>query len=263
MKKVLIIAFTVLALTCQAQDPSIDIFFMNLCSTRLPQIAARYEYQYKDFLTQLDLRAQDSATKADFFTLILMHKLFTVGTCKDGVRGAILNIPYFWNYNNPNPRMKITVNGELNRYATGGLRIPCRFLGDMVGSTEKYGYPGIEPFASFGWCSEREMAFACLLSIMKFDARVVAPDNHAWTEILLPCRNTAGQIDTILLRVDNTFERFTYSHGKRASTDNMYDDHICNADERIDVESIHVGIAARTRIAKSVDDFLKKAYYKD
>jgi hypothetical protein len=114
-----------------------------------------------------DIDLKDSLNRKTYYTISIMHQLFTTTGANDGSRGEILNMPYFWHYNTPNPRRDILVNGKKNIAYCTIERKPHNFLGDMVSQNEKFTHPEFGSFSSFGWCSEREMAFACLTGSCK------------------------------------------------------------------------------------------------
>lgn len=57
-------------------------------------------------------------------------------------------------------------------------------------------------FSSFGWCSEREMAFKAWLNLRGIKSTVCFKGVHVWNEITL--KNLRGYV----LKVDNTFNEF-------------------------------------------------------
>ena len=51
-------------------------------------------------------------------------------------------------------------------------RRPYLYLKDLVSKKNKYYHPECSGFYTFGWCSEREMAFNCLLAIMGYKCKI-------------------------------------------------------------------------------------------
>ncbi len=150
----------------------------------------------------------------------LLHRLFTAQYATNGSRGEIINIPYFWHWVKPNPRHEITdiVTGKklvdlkppkgYGKYATYADmdRTPDLFLIDLFSNQPKYYTEECDTFATFGWCSEREMSFVAITSLMGFESKVIVSGNHSWSELLLPMKNQNGQYELCVFQVDNTFD---------------------------------------------------------
>jgi hypothetical protein len=260
MKKALLAVLTIFTLACHAQDQPIASYFQTLCNHYMQQYPNKTGAAlYADFCIQYNLDGKDSTNIRNFFTIQIMHKLFTVNMCKDGSRGDILNMPYFWHYCTPNPRDAILVDGKKNIGYTRIERKPYHFLKDMVAPANRFTYPGLEPFCSFGWCSEREMAFACLLSLMGYKTHVISPYNHAYTEVQVSFLTNRGEKRVLLVNVDNTFNNLTHSDGSGEPYDNIYDKKAFNPAEVARVKGINVSKAAMGRIEKAMQDYIK--YY--
>ena len=58
-------------------------------------------------------------------------------------------------------------------------RTPYLFLSDIVDKDLKYYSESCDTFSTFGWCSEREMAFVALITLLDFEAKVVSEGNHS------------------------------------------------------------------------------------
>ena len=257
MKKLLFITLAMTAIACNGQDPGIANYFSSLCNKYMDGFALRELKEWSEFCKQTDVDSKDLVTMRKFYTILIMHQLLTTVACSNGAAGNILNIPYFWHYCTPNPRDKILTNGQYRKWNSRAERVPHIFLGDLVATSVKYSYPGIEPFSTFGWCSEREMSYACMIRLMGYRCWVIAPSNHAWTEVQIPVRMLSGAIDTVLVRVDNTFNRLTYAKAGFATHNNIYSDSGLNMNEVAQVRALQVGKAARERIDKAVEDYLK------
>jgi hypothetical protein len=258
MKKVLLIALAILALSCQGQDQPIAGYFQKLCNHYMPRYFDKTgDRTFADLCIQFDLDARDSASVHCFYTIAIMHELFTVKTCGDGSRGDILNMPYFWHYRDPNPRHEILVDGKKNVAYTSIERKPYNFLKDMVAPADRFTCPGMASFCSYGWCSEREMAFACLLSIMGYQTHVISPGNHAYTEVQVSIKTNKGEKLDFLINVDNTFNSLTISTGSGEPHNNVYDKKAFDSTEVAKVKGINVSEKAQDRIAKALETFVK------
>jgi hypothetical protein len=145
--------------------------------------------------------------------LAYMHLLLTCYYSVDGDTSGGFGIPYFWNYTNHNPRetivnikkgktlKQIPVNSAGASMATLD-RTPYIFWNDFMTDEPQYSWVHISAFYSFGWCSEREMAFKAWLTVLGIKSTIGIKADHVWTEVPLP-----GQPDYFLF-IDNTFNRF-------------------------------------------------------
>ena len=84
------------------------------------------------------------------------------------------------------------------------------YLGDLVSDHPKYAHPDCGSFFTFGWCSEREMAFVLLMETYGYQGKVVTNGNHSWAEFLIGLHNLHGQRQNFISRIDNTFDGLTW-----------------------------------------------------
>jgi hypothetical protein len=194
MKKLIFALLLCSISSTHAQDIPISQYFNILCYARQEQFAIRDDGTFDGLCQEYGLDPKDSVNLKSYYTVSILHQLFTCLDCNDGSRGKILNIPYFWHYRTPNPRHAILVDERRNTQYTGIERKPHFFLGDLVASRERFSHTEFGSFSTFGWCSDREMAFACLLSLMGYHAHVIAPEGHAVTEVELPFHTTGGRV---------------------------------------------------------------------
>lgn len=123
-----------------------------------------------------------------------LHQVLTTDW-PENFRGEI---PYVTNWDGV--RKEIRKNG---RPAIEQDRTPTIFYRDLV-DTISYTARG-EEFYTFGWCSEREMAFAAAAWLMGFEPVIIVQAGHAFTLVA---------IDGVLHKVDNTYDRFeVYDYG--------------------------------------------------
>lgn len=167
---------------------------------------------------QLDVNHLENREKYVLF--FLTHKLFTAQGATTGSMGNILRIPYYWHYSNPNPRHKIkfTSNGEwlkntpppleFKRYPNFAAidRTPFLYLSDVFAAQPRYYSPECDTFSSFGWCSEREMAYTALLKTLGYRSKIYTMGIHCWSEFLIPMKTKSGETTQIELKVDNTYD---------------------------------------------------------
>jgi hypothetical protein len=147
--------------------------------------------------------------------LAYMHLLLTCYYSVDGDTSGGFGIPYFWNYTNHNPRENI-INikkgknlKQIPAYpGSGGAsmatldRTPFIFWNDFMTDEPQYSWGHISAFYSFGWCSEREMAYKAWLAVLGIKSTIGIKADHVWTEVELP------GLPGYFLFIDNTFNRF-------------------------------------------------------
>lgn len=201
------------------QEMTIPAFFTRLVENHLEDYYALNQEEYARFCKQNNLAISDSLNKHNYFTIKALQTLFTSKSASNCSKGDVLNIPYYWHWTEPNPRHKIhfTSNNKLladtkpsgafskyNSYADID-RTPFLFLSDMVASKPKYYSETCDTFYTFGWCSEREMAFVALTNLLGFNGKVVAEGNHSWSEFIIDMKTKSNEEVYFKLKVDNTF----------------------------------------------------------
>lgn len=223
--------------TCSYPELTIPQFFKSLIINHIRDFAIPDSGGYKSICLQFDLDPADSGNFSTYYTLDILHRLFTARTCTDGSRGDILNIPYLWHWTEPNPRHEIhfTGNGKrltsvrhpegFEKYATYADidRTPYLFLTDLLSPDPKYYSSVCDTFSTFGWCSEREMAFISLTTLMGFSGNVIAPGCHSWSELDVDMALKSGGIRKLQVTIDNTFDVFAWGEpnpGDRSSNYN-------------------------------------------
>lgn len=264
---------------------SLPDFLETLFINHLPTVKRIENQALAKFCEANELAADDSLNQANYFRVQFLHDLFTSTGAYDCNTGGILKLPYFWHWTTPNPRYKIQyLAGEspqnlaevkppsgFQRYKSLADvdRTPRLYLNDMVTETPSYRHPDCGDFYTFGWCSEREMAFATLLNTMGLDSKVVVSGNHSWTESLVKMTDREGKQQWVLVKTDNTFDEVGWGlfDGKQDSwraaqgntkTDRWYNEKARSRAEQDDVFSIQVVPAASHRIEEMVIGFYGK-----
>jgi len=144
------------------------------------------------------------------------HHLITASDAQTGNQNPFWGIPYFWHYVKPNPRNEIILlkTGKklsaskppkgFERYQNYAAidRTPDLFWSDFASEKPKFRYAGIPDFYTFGWCSEREMAFKSILHLMGINCEIVLDGNHVWSVVEL------DKDSGLWIKVDNTFDEF-------------------------------------------------------
>lgn len=256
-------------------------FFKRLVENHYRDFHAVDGSDYDKFCSSAKISNSDSLTAKKFYSLKILHQLFTSTSASNGSKGEILNIPYFWHWVNPNPRYEIIslkTNQKLNKlkppkefskYLSKADidRTPYLFLSEMISDEPLYSSVSCGKFSTFGWCSEREMAFVCLLNTMEFTGKVITEGNHSWSEFIVPISNNT-KIANYKFKVDNTFDSFEWEEISKEEIiiwknqsfqgqGNWYNQKALSLTEQKNVSLINVSSIASKNIEEKVVAFLK------
>ncbi|MDR3285887.1 MAG: hypothetical protein LBT27_00415 [Prevotellaceae bacterium] len=209
--------------TFEYNSLTIPEFFTAIIENHLIDFYKTDSISYINFCNNNNLLPADSNNISNYFTLRILHDLFTSKTADDCSQGEILAIPYFWHWITPNPRHEIYFSetkqllcetrpppefARYNSYADID-RTPYLFLSDLVTYPPKY-YSSCDTFSTFGWCSEREMAFVALTKLLHYDGKVIVSGNHSWSEFMIKMNgNDTNQFYKVI--IDNTFDHFDWT----------------------------------------------------
>ncbi|MEM7657839.1 MAG: hypothetical protein AAF399_17065 [Bacteroidota bacterium] len=186
------------------------------------------------------LDKQSAENLNTYLEITFFHQLFTSKSARNGIKGGILQIPYLWHWVTPNPRHEIIYlplqeplkdqqpTKRFSRYQSMADvdRTPSLFLQDLISVEPPYSHPACGEFYSFGWCSEREMAFVQLMSNYGYLGKVVTSGNHSWTSLLVSMKEQDGQEVQMEVRVDNTFDQLYWNRAPEGlSTEEWLNDH--------------------------------------
>jgi hypothetical protein len=213
--------------------------------------------------------------------IIFYHRLFTSTNAVNCTKGGVLNIPYFWHWVSPNPRheliylpsstplkeVKAPAGFEKYRSYADADRTPYLFLSNLVSDSALFNHPQCGSFFTFGWCSEREMAFSNLLSQYGYKMKIKQEGIHVWSEALVDIEEEGGT-GTLAVVVDNTFDvvrfkmlttteskwRLDFGHGPQV---NWYNRKALSPEEIQKVKGIPVSEKAAARISSMVENWLK------
>ena len=209
--------------TYNYKETNLPDFFQQLIKNHQANFHRLDSADYSEFVKRHGLDQENQENRKTFYTLKILHLLFTSKNATNKSRGEIISIPYFWHWVTPNPRYEIIykeTNEKLSQVKTPKNfskyksyadidRIPSLFLADLVSETPKYNHPLLGDFKTFGWCSEREMAFICLLKTLNIEGKVVTKGNHSWSECIV--RFKKDQIyESFKVRIDNTFDQMKW-----------------------------------------------------
>jgi hypothetical protein len=240
--------------------------------------------EFENVCNTFNCNPNDSLNINKFYTLQIIHKLFTSKSAKNGSRGEILNIPYFWHWVTPNPRYEIvlTKNKQLlkdipptheflkyNSFADID-RTPYLFLSELLLEKPKYYTTTCGEFSTFGWCSEREMAFVCLMETIGYTGKVMTNGNHSWSEFIISLSSNDTKNQTIRVKVDNTFDGLEFEKIKENDTilwkqntgnspqTNWYNQKAHSSSQKLQLKNHMVSKEAICRIEESITKYLSK-----
>jgi len=202
---------------------NIPDFFLRLFEDSYETYSSREHKPFVDFCVAYNIDSTEAENRKHYFLISFLHDLFTSESANDGSIKGALGIPYFWNWGDSNTRYNILLLPDsislkeiappqgLDKYQNLADfdRVPSVYLLDLFTEEPKYFHPDVGSFYTFGWCSEREMAFSLLMRIYGYESKVVADGNHSWSDI--PVRFKTTNSDTVLIvSVDNTFDNIYY-----------------------------------------------------
>ena len=200
------------------------LFFESLVKNHFKDFAHIDSSDFEDMFSENNIIEDDSMNVNKFYTFKILHQLFTSKNASNGSKGEILNVPYFWHWTNPNPRYEIDyvkTNQKLNAVSPSKEfskyksfadvdRTPFLFLSDLLSEKPNYFTPSCGKFYTFGWCSEREMAYVCLLSTLGFEGNVITNGNHSWSEFIVSLKSKNNENINFKVTVDNTFDKIDW-----------------------------------------------------
>lgn len=199
-------------------------FFKKLVSDHREKLNAIFDSGYEELCEDLGISKNHSANREKVIPVFFYHELLTCTSARDGNVGGILKIPYFWHYTQPNLRCSIIyiptsqylvkvpppAGFKLYKSYADADRRPRLYLSDLVSENPKFKHRLCGTFSTFGWCSEREMAFNTLLITLGYECKVYQKGIHVWSEVLVHLRNDRDKVIPVVMRVDNTFDSVSY-----------------------------------------------------
>jgi len=204
---------------------SIPDFFTALIHNHQQDYLNFAEADYLTVCKQLGIDETNKENLHKYFSIKMLHDLFTSQSASNCAVGEIWNIPYYWHWIPNNPRHEIYLKATKQLLKTTppskGFkkyqsyadidRTPYLFLSELFEPSPKYYSELCGDFSTFGWCSEREMAFVSLLSLLDYKGKVKAKGGHSWSELIVPFQEAAGAYQQVLVRVDNTFDGLAFT----------------------------------------------------
>ncbi|MGX7667040.1 hypothetical protein [Flavobacterium pedocola] len=296
---ILLVFFVLSGCQKHAQEIASDFQPKNYSYKEMPApdfFTRLVENHYKDFyaidhsdiealFSENEINPDDSSNAKSFYTFKILHKLFTNKSAANNSKGEILNIPYYWHWVNPNPRHEIiyaATNQKLNTVKPPkGLqkyksladvdRIPSLFMNDFLSDKPNYSTPENGKFRTFGWCSEREMSFVCLLKTLGYEGKVVTNGNHSWSEFIVPLKNAGNKTTYFKATVDNTFDNLDWEkispeqikkwrNQKSPGLGSWYNEKANAPAELSAIKAILISETTMNEIETHVVDYLKKQF---
>ncbi len=200
-------------------------FFLQVYNNHRKGIQNHYGEEFRRFCRAHSIDPNNKHNKDLFYIILFYHDLFTSSGPIDGDRSGILKIPYFWHWVENNPRHQIrsislskrlklikppAKYGKYKSFADID-RLPALFYKDLFSPHQLYSHPYYGRFYTFGWCSEREMTFVCLLKGLGLKyAKVVVEGGHSWSEIILTFQSMKGRKALFISTVDNTYDQVSW-----------------------------------------------------
>ena len=209
--------------------------------------------------------SDDEAVNTKVRKLVFMHLLLTSNYAWNNDAFGGFRIPYFWNFTAANPRDSILLisNGKkLKQLAPPAgssfhtmatlERVPVIFWGDFMTDEPKYEWIDSSTFYTFGWCSEREMAFKAWMGISGMAGNIAFKGNHVWMEI-----EVAGVPD-VFFYIDNTFNRFEIKPVSQKTHIDPKDHYLTWYNQNGADKNIQKKLSAMTISSKRADDLLRQ-----
>jgi len=204
---------------------SIPDFFTALIKNHQQDYLQFAKAEYLSACKELGVDATDEENLHKYFSVKMLHDLFTSQSASNCAVGEIWNIPYYWHWipNNPRHEIYLKDNKQLlkNMPPSKGFkkyqsyadidRTPYLFLSELFEPSPKYYSELCGDFSTFGWCSEREMAFISLLCILDYKGKVKAEGGHSWSELIVQFKQKSGDYQSIKIVVDNTFDGLEFT----------------------------------------------------
>ena len=199
---------------------NLTTFFNNLYDNFESQIKFNNHLAFNRFCINNDIDCSEDLNQYNYHFILFLHELLTSTSATDFATGGILQIPYLWHWTNPNPRHNITYLPDSVHLSTINPpedfsnyqsyadidRIPSLYLKELFSDKPQYFHEEFGYFFTFGWCSEREMAFNTLMSLLGFESKIKQSGIHVWSELLVSFLNTNGDNIILIAQVDNTFD---------------------------------------------------------
>ena len=203
---------------------NIPSFFEQLVNNHIVDYEQFAQQEYQDICVLHNMDSHNKENKQKYYTIKILHDLFTSQSAQNCAIGQAWNIPYYWHWIENNPRHKIYLkesgkflkdikpNKEFGNYHSKADidRTPFLFLSELFSEEPQYTSKDCGDFSTFGWCSEREMAYVSLLTLLGHQGKVAAQGGHSWTELIIDMKFSNDMNGYFKVHVDNTFDKITW-----------------------------------------------------
>jgi hypothetical protein len=148
-------------------------------------------------------------------------------------------------------------------------RVPSRYLGELASPSPRYYHPDCGSFHTFGWCSEREMAFVALMSLYGYIGKVYQRSIHVISSFRVEFTDTSGITRIMIADVDNTFNHISWNESThsdrgawqndigRGTTIQWYNEQALSERQRDQIKSIRMTAQSIQRIDRLVKEYLQ------
>jgi hypothetical protein len=196
-------------------QPTEDSTFLNAEQVAHAQnLPALLELMAEHYSAASDCPFARADFEEDPCQLWAIQQMLTTTSASDGAVGGAFRTAYFWHWIEPNPRLSIVKLPEniqlgklpppeaFQRYKSHAYvdRTPVLYLADLAADKPGYSHPSVGEFATFGWCSEREMALCALLTTWGLKTKIHQTGIHVTTRVWM-----AGKSRPMELVLDTTF----------------------------------------------------------
>lgn len=219
MKKIIIL-YVLLIVGNAWGDTTVPEYFVSLNKRYSAHYNKKISMEYENMCEELGLEKDNSQNKKKYSQIMFFHELFTGQYCINFSSGGVFNIPYVFHWTTPNPRHEIKYlqdNVKLSsvsppngfkQYKTFADidRVPSLYIGDLFSKEPKYYHPKCGSFYTFGWCSEREMAYNALMSLFGYTCKIKQEGIHTWSEVWLTFDKSDGTPCNIIAVIDNSVD---------------------------------------------------------
>ena len=219
MKK-LIILYILLVASNTLGDTNVPEYFQDLYIRYSESFNQKIDKSYIKLCEELGLEKDNIQNRKQYSQILFYHKLFTGQYCINFSSGGVLKIPYVFHWVTPNPRHEIkSLQDDVKLSSVSPLagfkqyktfadidRVPSLYIGDLFSKEPKYYHPKCGRFYTFGWCSEREMAYNALMSLFGYTCKIKQEGIHTWSEVWLTFTKSDGSSCIVIATVDNSVD---------------------------------------------------------
>ncbi len=267
-------------------------FWKDVISRYSPAYLRYDSVAFVEFCEGHNLDSNNDRNKRMYATLGLLHNMITAPSPDNCASDGILKIPYYWHWGPDRPRQhiiwsrtgqrldQVSPPAAFKRYKSYADidRTPDIFWQNLLSERPLFYTATCDSFYTFGWCSEREMAFQALLHIHGFFlqeqkyaqpvGRVIVGGNHSWSEVALQFTARTGSPVWVICRIDNTFASMAWRAASDADVRYLknytahcdqecrrYDRKASSYDIHATLRALKVSAPVQQRITTQLDDF--------